>query len=43
MGDIQTTGRRREVGAELKRIRKQTNQPAYKVAANLVRQPPFAS
>jgi transcriptional regulator with XRE-family HTH domain len=35
MGDIQTTGRRREVGAELKRIRKQTNQPAYKVAANL--------
>jgi transcriptional regulator with XRE-family HTH domain len=35
MGDIQTTGRRREVGAELKRIRKQTNLPAYKVAANL--------
>jgi transcriptional regulator with XRE-family HTH domain len=35
MGDIQTTGRRREVGAELKRIRTQTNQPAYKVAAKL--------
>jgi transcriptional regulator with XRE-family HTH domain len=35
MGDIQTTGRRREVGAELKRIRMQTNQPAYKVAERL--------
>ncbi|HEY3608594.1 MAG TPA: DUF5753 domain-containing protein, partial [Pseudonocardiaceae bacterium] len=35
MGDIQTTGRRREVGAELKRIRQQTEQPAYKVAAKL--------
>jgi transcriptional regulator with XRE-family HTH domain len=35
MGDIQTTGRRREVGAELKRIRKQIDLPAYKVAAKL--------
>jgi transcriptional regulator with XRE-family HTH domain len=35
MSEIQTTGRRREVGAELKRIRKQTNQPAYKVAERL--------
>jgi transcriptional regulator with XRE-family HTH domain len=35
MGDIQTTGRRREVGAELKRIRQLTKQPAYKVAAKL--------
>ena len=35
MGDIQTTGRRREVGAELKRIRQQTDLPAYKVAAKL--------
>src|SRR6202011_5437046 len=35
MSEIQTTGRRREVGAELKRIRQQTDQPAYKVAAKL--------
>jgi transcriptional regulator with XRE-family HTH domain len=35
MSEIQTTGRRREVGAELKRIRTQTNQPAYKVAERL--------
>jgi transcriptional regulator with XRE-family HTH domain len=35
MSEIQTTGRRREVGAELKRIRQQTKQPAYKVAAKL--------
>jgi transcriptional regulator with XRE-family HTH domain len=35
MSEIQTTGRRREVGAELKRIRQQTEQPAYKVAAKL--------
>jgi len=35
MSEIQTTGRRREVGAELKRIRMQTNQPAYKVAGRL--------
>jgi transcriptional regulator with XRE-family HTH domain len=35
MSEIQTTGRRREVGAELKRIRQLTEQPAYKVAAKL--------
>jgi transcriptional regulator with XRE-family HTH domain len=35
MSELQTTGRRREVGAELKRIRQQTQQPAYKVAAKL--------
>src|SRR6266699_217840 len=35
MVEIQTTGRRREVGAELKRIRQQTELPAYKVAAKL--------
>jgi transcriptional regulator with XRE-family HTH domain len=35
MSEIQTTGRRREVGAELKRIRQQTDLPAYKVAAKL--------
>jgi transcriptional regulator with XRE-family HTH domain len=35
MSEIQTTGRRREVGAELKRIRMLTNQPAYKVAERL--------
>jgi transcriptional regulator with XRE-family HTH domain len=35
MSEIQTTGRRREVGAELKRIRTLTNQPAYKVAERL--------
>src|SRR5712664_3933720 len=35
MSEIQTTGRQREVGAELKRIRQQTEQPAYKVAAKL--------
>jgi transcriptional regulator with XRE-family HTH domain len=35
MSELQTTGRRREVGAELKRIRQQTEQPAYKVAAKL--------
>jgi len=35
MSEIQTTGRRREVGAELKRIRMQTSQPAYKVAERL--------
>jgi transcriptional regulator with XRE-family HTH domain len=35
MSEIQATGRRREVGAELKRIRQQTKQPAYKVAAKL--------
>jgi transcriptional regulator with XRE-family HTH domain len=35
MSEIQTTGRRREVGAELKRIRQLTDQPAYKVAERL--------
>jgi len=35
MSELQTTGRRREVGAELKRIRQQTDLPAYKVAAKL--------
>jgi transcriptional regulator with XRE-family HTH domain len=35
MGEIQTTGRRREVGAELKRIRQQIPLPAYKVAEKL--------
>jgi transcriptional regulator with XRE-family HTH domain len=35
MSEIQTTGRRREVGAELKRIRKQIPLPAYKVAEKL--------
>jgi transcriptional regulator with XRE-family HTH domain len=35
MSEIQTTGRRREVGAELKRIRTLTHQPAYKVAERL--------
>jgi transcriptional regulator with XRE-family HTH domain len=35
MGQIETTGRRREVGAELKRIRQQIPLPAYKVAEKL--------
>jgi transcriptional regulator with XRE-family HTH domain len=35
MGEIQTTGRRREVGAELKRIRKQRGWAAYRVAERL--------
>lgn len=35
MPDISTTGRRREVGAELKRIRCRRNWPAYKLAEKL--------
>jgi transcriptional regulator with XRE-family HTH domain len=35
MGDIQTTGRRREVGAALKRIRQELGWPAYRLAERL--------
>jgi transcriptional regulator with XRE-family HTH domain len=35
MGDIQTTGRRREVGAELKRFRQELDVPAYRLADTL--------
>lgn len=35
MGDIQTTGRRREVGAALKRIRQARGWPAYRLAERL--------
>jgi transcriptional regulator with XRE-family HTH domain len=35
MSELQTTGRRREVGAELRRIRKEREWPAYKLAERL--------
>src|SRR6266702_2635444 len=35
MSELQTTGRRREVGAELRRIRKERNWPAYHLAERL--------
>jgi len=35
MSELQTTGRRREVGAELRRIRQERDWPAYKLAERL--------